>query len=481
MTDVNIKNIPLAFLKEKPRGFFESDTFKKAVAVFDKYKSPVTSDSDVPSLESAIQPNDMLFNMLLSKYNGAEVIPTTQIDKEDYLFVAMSGKVNGGSVFTPRKYITKCSREITPISGIYFTFYNTNTLYNNTRAHANKPTLDLDNSILSTLLKPKDTNNAVVDIISKAKFYESVDSFKVYDDVLYKEDLLKRLYNIELILTRLTLPSTTIKQRVDFLYPTQLKNEASSCERLSIELFEKYKNIFSKDYASVDNDPASIKVANYTKVIESILSSKLRDLPVSVYIGSGISNAVNTISHNLDKVNYRLMVLNLNTGKEITKDCTYATIDQNNITVEYSGSDTSAFNMTVCVLVSNRSTLNIHKSSLASFQKETAKTLVYKFNKSVINRKCSIDIHAFNVLYGFYEIRQGSDIIIPVDVVMSGDTIDFTFDKKVEGKVDIFLLPNNSILRGASKTKVTVSNIVDIMKSTNLLDPRITIWREEND
>jgi hypothetical protein len=478
MVDVHIKNIPLSYLKGQQSGFFESDLFNDAVEVFDKYKKPVTSDNDAQSLEEAIQPTEMLLDILVGKYSGEEYIPVTQSDKEDYIFIGMTGKATKKTLFSPRKYITRCASEILPIDNCFFTLYNANTLYNSTKAHSNTPALDINNSILKSLSKPEDTSNTISDIVNKAKFYERIDTFKVYDDVLYKEDLLNRLYNIELILTKLTLPAAVLKRRVDSFYPTMLKNEAKACEQLVTDLIEKYKNVFAKDYTSVDEIPVSTKVSNYTKVIESILASKLKSLPVSVYLGTCLNTGTNTITHGMNKTDYRVMVINSTSGLEVTSQCTIATVDANSISVKFNGSATPAFNMTVCLLFSNRSLLHVKQSSLASFQEESDKVILFKFNKGIIGNKCSIDIQSFNTLYGFYEVRSDNIIVKPTAVVANADSIEFTFAPTVVGKVDVFIMPNNHILRGVSKVKIVASKVLSIIAATNLFDKRISIWRD---
>lgn len=478
MTDVYIKNIPLSYLKGQSKGFFKTDLFKNATTVFDKYKKPVDANESGKSLDQEILPLDMLNTVLINKYQDIDVIPNTQSDREDLLFIGMSGKANKKTLFSPKRYITKCVSEFKAIDNCFFTMYNANTLYNSHRAHSNKPSMNLDNSILKRIAKPDNTSNVISDITDKAKFYESIDNPKVYDDVLYKEELLARLYNLNLIVTKLTLPAAVLKRRVNSTYPVLLKNEYIACEELVTELVEKYKSEYAHAYISKDTLSTVEKVTSYTKVIESVLASKRRNLPVSVFIGSGFSNVANTITHNMDNKECKAMIINVLTGKEITKDCKLTVINNNSIKVEYIGTSTGVFNMTVCLLFSNRPTLNIKTTALASFQDLSDRTILYKFTKTIVNHKCAIDIQLFNTLYGFYEIRSGGVIVNPIMVQTSANNIEFTFDTLLEGWIDVIIMPNNSILKGVSKTKINESQVLDVMKGTNLYDNRISIWRE---
>ena len=117
MTDVLIKNMPLVYLKDQKEAFFTSPAFNKAVEVFDKYKHPLNGDTDSAKNENILLPIDLLRSLLVHIYSDEVLIIEDDSERQELLFIALSGVQPIRNEITPRKYITRSVKDITNFTG----------------------------------------------------------------------------------------------------------------------------------------------------------------------------------------------------------------------------------------------------------------------------------------------------------------------------------------------------------------------------
>ena len=171
-TDVYIKNIPLSYLKNRPESFKDSGQFNDAISVFNTYKRPVTTDT-TESEDSEILPMDTLSAMFKLIYMGEDFIVNDTTLHEDMVFITMTGKLLNEEPLKPRKYISRCSADITSYPNLLVSSLINNPLVNRARELiANSPT-NSNPATLNPLLLPK-TNNPVWDLRNKAVFYSNL-------------------------------------------------------------------------------------------------------------------------------------------------------------------------------------------------------------------------------------------------------------------------------------------------------------------
>lgn len=477
--DVSIKNIPLSYLKHQNQSFFGSDDYTAAMEVFNKYKLPnATSSESGDSLDKAILPIPLLREVLVAKYTDTVYETKTDIEADDLVFIKLSGKTASADEFTARKFINKCSIDITETNGFLARSVMSNTLVRAAvKAKTNLPVSAVGSDILAAILKPSNTSDPVYDVANKAKFYARTLHPDVYDDKAYAESVYKRIAaNITLSIT--SVPLNNLKVLLDTQYVTKNTDNLRACDTLIERLLYKY---FSRDRVE---DKLNWGIENFNdetiynralKNIEISLATKDTSLRLNIFKEVSVSaNNSYMITHNKGLTKYRIAAYNL-LGTDVTpRIVATEAIDENTVYVEF---DTPIAG-SILLLFDSFQQAMIETTSFNSYEKLLTASI---FNQFIINTETSkavIYLDNFNIDYAFIEVRQfeTQTPVVPTKIQFFSNRLELTFERDYTN-VQVYILPTYQVMIGSNNIRVNPKTIKTFLNTFDVFAENVTIWR----
>ena len=195
--DILIKNIPLSYLKTKANGFFDSAEFSNFERLFDKYKTKIDLNP-VEVEDYEIFPLTELKNLLVNKYLSLEYLIETEQQKNDLIFIQLSGKKENSLNFEQKKFITSSMADLKNTTPFFISIFLNNIYLNMFTSGLKEAKKTASSSTINTLLsKPKVTVNVSHDIANVSNFFDRIKDPLVYNNIEY--DSLLKFNNISKI------------------------------------------------------------------------------------------------------------------------------------------------------------------------------------------------------------------------------------------------------------------------------------------
>jgi hypothetical protein len=184
---VYIKDLPYDFLKDQEPGFFESDQYKKMTELFDskaKEAPLLEAKPEEPGVPQVII--DYLKVFTARRYLQEPVIVEDETDLTCFIFIRMTSKVGVQAKRDERvlRQITQDLKTLPPLEpSVIRRSIESMAIRRFKNASKDKILLPVPTV---TGLRPDKTANVVKDVIDASKFYQSVPSPEVFDDVKYR-------------------------------------------------------------------------------------------------------------------------------------------------------------------------------------------------------------------------------------------------------------------------------------------------------
>ena len=475
-TEIYLKNIPISYLKEQPETFFSSTTFTKAVELFDKIKYGTDDPEDTQNQD--ILPLYMVKNILISKYLGnleEDLKFSSRAEEVDFLVAVMLGKPPITIKTTPRKFITKAVDDINDK-----TYFNASINVQNPlikKAMNNLESLSM-NSIgnIDNILPPKKTNNVLLDVTKKVKWYESLYDDNMYDDVKYSRNLVKRLSNSYKQSSGLIL-DVVANDKLFPEYEYNAKDLHNYIKHVKTAIKDKYFNFSGELGNSRDTVLPDFDTLN-RNLIDLVFKKKSSSERLQVYMHTQIDSSTTwEIQHDKNlSSNYKLMIFDTN-GK-LCIDHTDIVTENDNIRVTFPVAKTG----TALVLFDNFNKEDINKLNLLTYMKFVKKGLIIKTPPDIGNLDNTYyftmsgisDYYLYLELYTPDGHRISNNIISELSV--KDDVIKLVINDSNANIGYILSTPTYKFYSGNNIMKVSSSNLFNIMKNYDLFTNELRIW-----
>lgn len=490
MSDVLIKNMPLVYLKDQQEAFFTSPAFNNAKEVFDKYKTPVSGDNDLAKNEDLLLPIDLLRSLLVHIYSDEVLIIESDEERQDLLFIALSGVKPIRQELVPRKYITRSAKDITNFSGNFLVatvsdslfIKEWNVAFQKAKENGIYQTIDsqLSSGNSSVPVKPTKTNNVIKDIVDSSKFYDSVLDTTVYDDVYYRNKALSRLVRDSVVMNMQVLPTVSLKGRLDNLYPAPIRDMQKMCDSLREKIMAKYygQRFDFRDTNLMYN--ASVEETAVDKEIEGItatLSVQNGLYPLSIVrapvIVSDPTQPVILEFTNLRKEFRHHLYSSSGVMENDLITSIKPNFDDNTIELTLSESFVGELQL----MTDRHSVERINQYTLFDYFKDLSGNRMEKFDIKLSSYNTLVRLRGLNDGYFFFDLRRKDtrEIVWPnkITVTDEGITLDLS---NIGTACEIVILPTSAVLGGINKVKVTESTIKDVLGNINFFDKEIRVW-----
>lgn len=476
--EILIKNIPLSYLKEKPVKFFKSEEFSKFGLLFDKFKEEIDlSSEEVEDYE--ILPLNELKSFLLNKYLLIDDDIQSIKEKEDLMFVRLSGKTISGLDFVQKKFITSSMSDLKS-SLVYFIspFLNNNIYLNAYNNGLNKAKQKGNSTALEELLKPKESENVSLDIANTSNFYDSINDSTVYDSVAYENLLRLKDIKDSITVNNDVTPFKLNKNKIDELEVYNSAELRNKLNGLRYKLFNKYFN--QKHKYQADSDIFNEDTVPPTDILLSLIARKNREFPINVFREILINQADVTIRHNLKNTDFKYYIFDKTSGKDITS----STID----TITHSDNNTITnitFNNVVngeLLVVSDKYTFpRIHQATLFDYYAlSNIDNNIERYTTFINRNKIILDLAHYDKGYAVIEVmdKDNKIPIVPDEVTITNKTVELTFSFDLEYiPVNVYVLPTFKVISNINIIKVSCSNIYKLLENINPFDNSVKAWR----
>lgn len=483
--DVYLKNIPLSYLKRQTSSFFEASKFNAAVSLFNTKKRPMpVTQAEAVSLDSQILPLTKLKTILLDLFDGTELTDSSYKDEEDRIFIKYSGKYLTDNEYSPRKQITRTASQI-KTSMVYAARRYTNNamLTALKKSRKNTSTSNLINNPLLVKLRPAKTANVLRDISNSANFFQRTYHPDVYDNNAYQSDVYKQIaYNVDVSIQ--TVSVSTLKKKLDDKYRLKNKELTRMVADVKAKLLHKFFD-FDTPYFSVTNlseMTTSEWFTNVNKVIDSVIATKAKSLPVTIFQYPVITFTSSvTISH-MSGIAECLVATFDDSGVSKNDTITNTVRSLNSTTVTFN----APFKGVILLMFDTDVGPNIYAKKFTIYQTESTDKILDRYTTYVSGTEFSLDIAGLDQGYGFIRLSRNEaasenhgEVITPSFLQITPDSVNIELPV---GWVNVLveIIPTYRVLRGISNVRVSKTNIRDFLQRYDIFDEDLHMWRESD-
>lgn len=480
--DILIKNIPLSYLKTKANGFFDSAEFSNFERLFDKYKTKIDLNP-VEVEDYEIFPLTELKNLLVNKYLSLEYLIETEQQKNDLIFIQLSGKKENSLNFEQKKFITSSMADLKNTTPFFISIFLNNIYLNMFTSGLKEAKKTASSSTINTLLsKPKVTVNVSHDIANVSNFFDRIKDPLVYNNIEY--DSLLKFNNIKngIVVNPSSIPNKIIKRKIATLENYNANNLKERSNNLKYKLFMKYYDHRFKfpesSMITIEDDVPALDI------LTSLLTNNNKLYILSIYREMVLNTNEVIITHGLSHNYFKLLAYDKTTGAELDTTTIIDTIVHDTTNKSTTVRFKTNLNAELLIISDNYEPERILRVSLINYYiLSNLHENIEVYSSTITNQKVILDIKNYNQGFGMLEVIETStkEIILPTSTKFTDSAIELYFENKTGvHNINIYILPTHKVISNISKIKITCNNIFDFLKNQNPFDSSLKAWREFN-
>ena len=473
---VNLKNLPLSYLKERSPSFFTSDKFEKAVGLFNTYKKPVTDDSG-ESADKLILPISLLSDILVAKYFDYEFVPTNAKEESDLAFLQLYALKRSPVKLKPKKVIDS-SINAFQLNVKYLASFIPPSIWE-VQSKAVRSALDTIDAPNSKLVRPTSTN-ILANIAGESNFYNRMVDSAVFDYTDFSKSAIESSRLFQAVNLGSSVRSVRRFFKDDTEYKTSLKEVYRHIEKLKEKAIGRYFSYPGSRYGSELDD---IRVTLDTSLNEAMYS-RIAEFKLS---GCGCNSSFRGYTHNAIESNTKIVSIksSINASKPFLvkafdkegmerKDFTFSTVASYEIVVSFD----DFFKGAIILLQDiNRAedliNLNLKDYIFKKDYNEYIELFDVELNEdNVVLPKAGMKDNPF-----FIEVIDDDGTSLPLTALrVDNDSIRFKLPTAVKSFYTVCLLPMNLLAAGSNNIPLNNVTVLDFISTINIFEKDIELY-----